>query len=139
MTEDQSVSRDKTGLAAVCGIFFVVPALMPAAIVVFIYKNILQSNLEHNWIPYLDKIAILWFPELLRGMIVGGLSMYATELLFKNFNKSVVAYVVLAFWCGVALLATAIAIARGTISIESIGIIALMVGLGLGLFVPKEK
>jgi hypothetical protein len=137
ITENQSAARDKTGLAAICSIFLVVPAFIPAAIAVFIYKYFLQFYVQGSWIPYLEEISMLWFPELMRGLIVGAITMYAAKYLFKTFNERVVRYAVLAFWGGIVLLLVTISTAMRGLSMDIIGVIALMVGIGAGLWIDE--
>ena len=60
-------------------ILFVPLSLIPAGIAVAIYRFFLRGYVQDSWIPYLPEISMQWFPELLRGLIVGACAIAGTH------------------------------------------------------------
>jgi hypothetical protein len=134
---NDKVLKDKTALATIAAIILVLPSFIPAALAVFIYTYFLKVYVSGHWIPYLEEISLLWFPELMRGLIVGAVTMGITKWLFKKFNTRVIRYAVIAFWGAIILSLIAFNISMYGLNLDLIGALALLFGLGLGLFIDE--
>ncbi len=66
---------DRTWLAVLIAIVGVIPGILVAGVVVVVYTFFLQDVVRDHWIPYLEEVSLLWFPELLRGLITGGVAI----------------------------------------------------------------
>ncbi|MGY2992904.1 hypothetical protein [Mesorhizobium sp. URHB0026] len=124
---------DRTIPAAVLSIVMVLVGLIPAAIVVIIYSFFMRAYLGHSWIPYFDQISLLWFPELMRGLIAGAIAIGTTSYFFKNYNAQAVRLATFAFWGAAILLVSTFSISVRGLTLDLLGILALAVGLGFGL------
>jgi len=98
------LANDKTWLAIILCILMVIPSILPAAVVVWLYKAMLSGYVSGHWIPYLEEISLLYFPEMVRGAIVGVISILVTTKLVKSANFLIVRYSTMAFWSGVIIL-----------------------------------
>ena len=94
---------------------------------------------EGSWI---EKITLSWFPELLRGILVGVITLLVCAKIFKNSNTKVVSCSVMAFWSAFSLLLGVSNIIEHGLNLEKldgmnvdiVGLTALTAGLGIGLF-----
>ena len=135
---EEVTAKDRTILAAISGILLAIPLFFIAGIIVLIYKHILGYYVHDHWIPYLEEISLIWFPEFLRGIIIGGAALYVTKRLFKSFNVNVVRYSVAAFWSGILLLLVVISVALQGLSLDALSVIALIIGLIMGLWIEAQ-
>ena len=129
-----SLGEDKTWLGIIVGILVVVPSQIPAGIVVWIYQSGLRHYVSDNWIPYLEEVSLVIFPEMLRGVILGAASIFVTTKFVKNINIQIVRYSVLTFWAGGVVLLYVFYISKLGIDLNVFGSIFLLIGLGAGLF-----
>jgi hypothetical protein len=127
-------AKDRTVLAAVLCIALVIPALIPAGLVTLVYQFFLRGYVSDAWIPYLPEISLQWFPELLRGMIVGWCTIYATQAIIKTANYQAVRFAAASFWLAVLILLGVFGLAMLGPTLDMIGMFALALGFVLGLF-----
>lgn len=140
MTDASSPARtDRTVWAVIVGIVVVVPALLPAALFVLIYNFFFSFYTGGgSWIPYLHEIGSVWFPELVRGMIVGVIALATVEKIFTNFNKAAVRYGVICFWGAVLFLLIGMSAYVGGLTLEMTGGVALFIGLCCGAWASPD-
>lgn len=136
----KAATSEKTTVATLVAIAMVLPATIPAAIAVALYTvvfNWFTGGPSLAWmriVPYVYEVGSLWFPELLRGMIVGGAAILTSRYFFPRSNVEAVKLATLTFWGAllIALLLFSVTI-RG-MTFDLIGVLALLVGLGGGLW-----
>jgi hypothetical protein len=127
--------HDRTILASIVATFMVVIGLIPAAIAVFVYSAFFIPFVgSSSWLPYVDEIAKNWFPELLRGIIAGFVAISATGYLFSHFNEQAVRLSAMMFWTAVIIVILVLSLAIRGITPDIVGPVALIIGLGVGLW-----
>ncbi len=132
-----------TWAAIIVTFLLVVPGTFVGGIVAMLYKWFLGTLLGGDrWLSifeWMDKLALLWFPSLLHGMIAGAFSIAISGKLFKYANTEVVSYSVSAAYISLA-------VAMGTLNVSVYGLredlvsfVAQIVGIVLGLFVGRAS
>jgi hypothetical protein len=134
MSVSQTVApaKDRTVWAAMLCILLVIPAVIPAGLVTLIYQFFLKGYVDDTWIPYLPEISMQWFPEMLRGMIMGWCAIAATQAIIKTANHQAVRFAAASFWLAVLIIGGLLGLAMTGPTLDLIGMIAL--GFVLGLF-----
>ncbi len=128
---------DRTWLAVLIAIVGVIPGYLLASVVVLVYAYFLQSIVRDHWIPYLEEISLLWFPELLRGGLTGGVAIGLARWRIKTADFRVVRYTTTAFWGGIFLLLVVLGVSMIGPTLDLIGAAAFLVGFGVGLWADK--
>jgi len=130
----QTTETSKTILGIVVAVLLVIPSLIPASIIVLIYKFFFGFFVIDHWIPYFEEISMLWFPELLRGGIVGAITILLTSAIAKKADINIVRYSTFAFWSGLYLFVTVIGISVKGFTLDIVGILAFFIGFGVGMW-----
>ena len=134
-TNSDDRTSDRTVPAAIVATVMVLIGLIPAGIVVTVYSFFLRIFIGSvSWISYIDEIALIWFPELLRGMISGFVAMLITGYFFKNFNEQAVRLSALMFWLAIIIAILAVSVSVRGVTVDTLGTVSVIVGLALGLF-----
>ncbi len=132
-------ASEKTAIAAIVAILMVVPGMIPAAIVTVIYGFFFSFyTAGGSWIPYVDEIGRLWFPEMLRGAVVGAVAIWVSRYFFPRSNVEAVRLAALAFWGAIMLLAVIVSVSVRGMTLDVISVVALMTGFGVGLWVTDH-
>lgn len=136
----QAAGPDRTVYAAVLAIVMVLVASLPAALVVIVYSYLIRFMVSDSWtlIPYLNQIAVVFFPEVIRGIVTGAIAIATTQYFFKSYNKQAVKLATMCFWTAVVVLLSVMSMSVRGFSIEVIGSAALLVGLAGGLSMDRE-
>ena len=133
----QGAAVDRTSLAVLIAIVGAIPGFLLAGVVVMVYKFFLRSIVYDHWIPYLEEIALLWFPELLRGLVIGGVAIGLARWRIKNADFRVARYATIAFWGAIILLIVVWSVIMIGPALDLIGAAPLLVGLGIGLWADE--
>jgi hypothetical protein len=128
---------DRTWLAVLIAIVGVIPGYLAAGVVVVVYQFLLQSIVRDHWIPYLEEISLLWFPELARGLVTGVVAIGLARWRVTSADFRVVRYTTTAFWGGVSLLLVVLGVSMIGPTLDLIGVAAFLVGFCLGLWADK--
>ena len=131
--------NEKTALAAIVAIVMVIPAIIPAAVIAVVYNfffHIFTGGA--SWIPYVDEIGKLWFPEMLRGMVVGAIAIWVSRHFFPRSNLEAVRLATFAFWAAILLLMLGFSFSLRGLSLDMIGVVALLTGFGVGLWMTPS-
>lgn len=136
MNED-TAKKNRTWLAVMVSILLVLPALIPAGLVVIFYKYNLRFFVSDHWIPYMEELSLQWFPELLRGLIVGAIAIFGATKLVGSADVEVVRYSTLTFWGGISVLLMTSNVGVAGLTLDMVGAIAMLVGLACGLWADK--
>ena len=128
--------NDRTWVAVLIAIVGVIPGILVAGAIVVVYKFFLGDLVRDHWIPYLEEISLVWFPELLRGLIAGGVAIYLARWRIKTADFRVVRYTTIAFWGAILVLVVAytVFVIGPDLVPYLIGSVALLAGLGVGLW-----
>lgn len=128
-------ASDRTAVAAIVSIVMIIPAMIPAAIIVMAYAFVFKFFIGgSSWIPYVDEIGGLWFPEMLRGIILGGIAIWTSRRFFPTSNIEAVRFAAFAFWAGVLALLVIFSMSVRGITFDIVGVVGLAVGLCVGLW-----
>jgi hypothetical protein len=134
VSQTAASGKDRTVWAVVVCILLVIPAFIPAGIVTLIYQFFLRGYVSDTWIPYRPEISMQWFPEMLRGMIVGWCAIYATQAIIKTANYQAVRFAAASFWLAVMIVGGLLGLAMTGPTIDIVGMIAFALGFVLGVF-----
>ncbi len=132
-------ASEKTAIAALVAVVMVIPGIVPAAIVALIYNfffNFFTGG--GSWIPYVDEIGQLWFPEMIRGMVVGAVAIWVSRYFFPRSNIEAVRLAALAFWGAILLLTLIFSLSLRGFTLDVIAVCALLVGFGAGLWMTDR-
>ena len=129
-------ANDRTWVAVLIAIVGVIPGFLVAGVFVVVYKFFLGDVVRDHWIPYLEEVSLVWFPELLRGVIAGGVAIYLARWRIKTADFRVVRYTTIAFWGAIVVLFVAfnVFVIGPDLVRDFIGSVAFLVGLGVGLW-----
>jgi len=130
-------SGDRTWLAVLITIIGVIPGYLFAGVVVLFYSFFLQAIVHDHWIPYLEEISLLWFPELLRGILTGMVAIGLARWWLSAADFRVARYAALAFWSAIILLMVSLSVSVIGPTLGLIGIFVFLTGFGLGLWGDK--
>jgi hypothetical protein len=131
---------DRTLLAVILTIVMVLVASIPAALVVIIYSYLSWFWFRgDSWVPYLDEVGRLWFPELLRGLTTGVIAIWPTQRFVKNYNEQAVKLATVTFWAAILILLTLMDLSMRGFSLDIVASIALLVGLWIGLSLSRDS
>lgn len=83
----------------------------------------------------MDQIGALWFPELLRGMVLGAIAIWTNRYFFPRSNVEAVRLATIAFWGAIVLLLLILSVSLRGMTLDIIGVMALIAGLGAGLWI----
>jgi hypothetical protein len=133
--KDQTI--DRTWLAVLITIVSVIPGLILAGVVVVVYTFFLRTLVYDHWIPYLEEITLLWFPEILRGGISSAVAIALAQWCIKNADFRVARYATIAFWGAIFLLIVAFNVRMMGLSLDIIGAIAFLLGFVAGLWADR--
>lgn len=142
---DATVRSKRTPLAAIVAILMVIPALLPAALITIGYATIYNLVVPGNYFigasifGFLDKIALVFFPEMIRGFIVGIIAIWTSKRFFPNSNLDAVRMATLAFWGGILLFVEVISIIYKGVSLSQLGVLSNLLGLGIGLWTIRRS
>ncbi|PSL20473.1 hypothetical protein [Shimia abyssi] len=130
----------QTLLASCLATVAVIPALIPAALLVIVYTSFLGSILSGpTWYPdFVNEVALIWFPELLRGMVAGSVALLATKYFFPAANKQIAAISAGAFWGGASVLIAVFSWLVVGFTADLIGVLAMAIGLAVGLWIAQN-
>ena len=128
---------DRTWLAVLIAIVGVIPGYLLASVFVLVYAFFLQSIVRDHWIPYLEEISLLWFPELARGLVTGGVAIGLARWRVVNADFRVARYATIAFWGAIFLLLVVLSVNMIGPTLDLISAAAFLVGFGVGLWADK--
>ena len=128
---------DRTWLAVLIAIVGAIPGFLVAGVVVMIYTFFLRGVVSDHWIPYLEEVSLLWFPELLRGGITGGVAIGLARWRITTADFRVARYATIAFWGAIFLLLVVLNVSMIGPTLDLIGAAAFLLGFGLGLWADK--
>jgi hypothetical protein len=131
-------SSERTALATLVAIVAVVPAIIPAGLAVIVYGFFFSRYMYGSWIPYLDEIGGIWFPEMVRGMVMGAAAIWVSRYFFPKSNVEAVRLATLAFWGALSLLLLGLSIAVRGLALDMIAVVAVLTGLGAGLWMVDQ-
>lgn len=131
-------SGERTAVAAIVAIVAIVPAIIPAGVAVIVYSFFFSRYLGGAWIPYVDEIGGIWFPEMVRGMVMGAVAIWISRYFFPKSNLEAVRFATLAFWGAVSLLLLGVSIAVRGLALDMVAVVAVLVGLGAGLWMVER-
>ena len=115
MSSDATATTTKpkgTGFAIALAVILVVPGMFLGGLVVLVYMFFSNLGMPQDpttsWIPFLGGILkVLWFyvvPEGIRGFVAMAAALWVTFFAFKQANREVVTYSVLAVHIALAVL-----------------------------------
>lgn len=129
----RSATHKHTTRAVVAVLVATPLALFPASLVANIYRAFFWPYLASG-AEIIQKISLLWFPELLRGSVVGALAILAARLVAKSADWDRVRLVPLCVYGGALAAIAIMAILMGMPRFDAaVVLIAQIAGLGLGL------
>lgn len=136
----QVEAPDRTVFAIILTVVMVLVASIPAALVVIIYGYFARFFFlgEGSLIPYLNDVALIWFPEVMRGLVSGTLAIVTTQYFFKRYNEQAVKLATTFFWAAIVILLSLISVSVRGLSLDLVGSAALIVGLAVGLSFDRE-
>lgn len=129
---------DRTWLAVIVAIVGCLPGYLLAGLCVVIYTFFLSWLVADHWIPYLEEVVLLWFPEILRGSITGFAAMALAGKAVRVANLDAVRYATFGFWGALLLFAVSINLVANGVTIDLVGTVIFMIGLGTGLWVEMS-
>ncbi len=134
-------TQKQTMFASCVATVAVIPALVPAALLVIVYTLFLGAILSGpTWYPdFVNQIALVWFPEFLRGMVAGSVALLATKYFFPAANKQIAAISAGAFWGGASVLIAILSLLLVGFTPDLIGIFAMAIGLAVGLWIVQNE
>ena len=128
---------DRTWLAVLIAIVGAIPGFLVGGVVVAIYTFFLRGVVSDHWIPYLEEVSLLWFPEILRGGITGGVAIGLARWRIRTADFRVARYATIAFWGAIFLLLVVLSVNIIGPTLDLIGAAAFLVGFGVGLWADK--
>ncbi len=130
---------DRTWLAVLITIIGAIPGFLAAGVIVVVYRFFLHGVVADHWIPYLEEVSLVWFPELLRGVITGGVAISLARWRISVADFRVARYAAIAFWGAIVVLLVAfnVFVIGPNLVRDLIGPVAFLVGLGVGLWYDK--
>ncbi|MBA8910691.1 hypothetical protein [Aminobacter ciceronei] len=126
---------ENTAAAVLVAIVTVLPAAIPAAVAVLLYTfvfNLFTGG--SSWIPYLHEIGLMWFPEILRGIVIGSIAMWTSRYFFPRSSVEAVRLATLAFWGALLIALLLFSVTFRGLTLDIVGVLALLVGLAVGLW-----
>ncbi len=133
----QGRAVDRTWLAVLITIVGAIPGYLVAGVIVVVYTFFLSGMVRDHWIPYLEEVALIWFPELLRGVITGAAAIYLAQWRIKSADFRVARYAAIAFWGAIVALLVVFNVSLVGPTLDLIGAFAFLAGLGVGLWLDE--
>lgn len=132
-----------TPLGILATIVLTIPGLLVGGIVAFVYRMLLgpafYGNLI-NWISggWFETLTMAIFPNVIHGVVGGGLAVWVSFKILKRVNYEVVAYSVSTIIIAFAAIALLIGILDEGLNVRLIELVANTVGIVFGLFAGRE-